>query len=102
MSGLLPFLATVLHNDGQKEGELPFMTVGREVLRDEQASPNYRLRLVRWRRTGEESWEVVDAHSSVVVVTGLEHRDEALRIVRGWERLSQRIPGGLEGHIIPH
>ncbi|GBD27700.1 hypothetical protein HRbin30_03054 [bacterium HR30] len=78
------------------------MTVGREVLSEEQASPNYRVRLVRWRRTGEESWEVIDANSRVAVATGLSHREEALRIVRGWERLSQRIPGGLEGHIVPH
>ncbi len=78
------------------------MTIGREVLSEEQASANYRLRLVRWRRTGEESWEVIDMHSRVVVATGLAEREEALRIVRGWERLSQRIPGGLEGHIVPH
>jgi hypothetical protein len=78
------------------------MTIGREVLSEEQASPNYRMRLVRWRRTGDECWEVLDAHSSTPVVTGLPHREEALRIVRAWERLSQRIPGGLEGHIVPH
>ncbi|GIW45339.1 MAG: hypothetical protein KatS3mg077_2621 [Candidatus Binatia bacterium] len=78
------------------------MTVGREILREEQASPNYRMRLIRWRRTAEEWWEVVDAHTQVVVASGLDQREEALRIVRGWERLSQKIPGGLEGHIVPH
>lgn len=78
------------------------MTIGREVLQEEVASANYHLRLVRSRRTGDESWEVVDAHKAVAVVVGLATREEALRIVRGWERLSQRVPGGLEGHIVPH
>ncbi|MFI5364090.1 MAG: hypothetical protein ACHQ4J_00560 [Candidatus Binatia bacterium] len=76
--------------------------IGREVLHEEQASPNYRLREVQHRRTGELSWEVVDAGSGVAVATGLCSREEALRIIRGWERLSQRIEGGLVGHILVH
>ena len=76
--------------------------IGRDVLEDEQASPNYRLRRVRHRRTDDVSWEVVDSSTGKIVVTGLESRDEALRVVRGWERLSQRIEGGLEGHVLVH
>jgi hypothetical protein len=34
------------------------------------------------------------------VATGLIDRDEALRVVRGWERLSQKLEGGLAGHIL--
>lgn len=76
--------------------------IGREVLGEEQASPNYRMREVRMRRSGEVQWEVVDANTGVVVVAGLAHREEALRVVRAWERLSQRLPGGLEGHVVTH
>jgi hypothetical protein len=76
--------------------------IGREILFEEDASPNYRMREVQQRRTGEVSWEVVDATSGVAVATGLTNRDEALRIVRGWERLSQKIEGGLEGHVLVH
>ena len=74
--------------------------IGREVLSDEEASPNYRIRQARRRRTGEESWEVVDANSGIAVATGLVDRDEALRVVRGWERLSQKLEGGLDGHLL--
>lgn len=73
---------------------------GREILHEEQASPNYRLRQVRRRRTGEESWEVLEASSGLTVVAGLADREEGLRIVRGWERLSQVQEGGLPGHIL--
>ena len=76
--------------------------IGREILFEEDASPNYRMREVQRRRTGEVTWEVVDAASGVTVATGLANRDEALRIVRGWERLSQKIEGGLEGHVLVH
>jgi hypothetical protein len=76
--------------------------IGREILFEEEASPNYRLRQVEWRRTGEVSWEVVEAASEHVVATGLASREEALRVVRGWERLSQRIEGGLDGHVLVH
>jgi hypothetical protein len=76
--------------------------IGRKVLSDEEASPNYRLRQVQRRRTGEVSWEVIEAASGKAVATGLTDRDEALRIVRGWERLSQRIEGGLPGHVVVH
>ncbi|MFQ5665235.1 MAG: hypothetical protein ACE5I7_02270 [Candidatus Binatia bacterium] len=76
--------------------------VGREILREEEASPNYCLRKVRRRRTGEISWEVVGVSSGAAVATGLANREEALRIVRGWERLSQVLDGGLEGHILVH
>jgi hypothetical protein len=76
--------------------------IGRKVLSDEEASPNYRLRQVQRRRTGEVSWEVIEAASGKAVATGLTDRDEALRIVRGWERLSQRIEGGLPGHVLVH
>ncbi len=76
--------------------------IGREILTEEQASPNYRMREVRLRRTGEVLWEVIDGNSGVVVVTGLAQREEALRVVRAWERLSQRLPGGLEGHVVTH
>jgi hypothetical protein len=76
--------------------------IGREILFEEEASPNYRLRQVRGRRTGAVSWEVVDASSGLPVATGLASRDEALRIVRGWERLSQKIAGGLDGHVLVH
>ncbi|MGH7856729.1 MAG: hypothetical protein ACREQY_05305 [Candidatus Binatia bacterium] len=74
--------------------------IGREVLHEEQASPNYRMREVRRRSTGEVSWEVLEAESGLTVVGGLGDREEALRIVRGWERLSQRIEGGLAGHLL--
>jgi len=76
--------------------------IGREVLFEEDASPNYRLREVQRRRTGEVTWEVVDAASGLAVATGLLNREEALRIVRGWERLSQKLEGGLEGHVLVH
>ena len=76
--------------------------IGRDTLFEEEASPNYRLREVRGHRTGEVSWEVVETASGIAVATGLLNREEALRIVRGWERLSQKIEGGLEGHILVH
>jgi hypothetical protein len=76
--------------------------IGRKTLLEEDASPNYRLREVQQRRTGDVTWEVVDAASGLAVATGLANRDEALRIVRGWERLSQKLEGGLEGHILVH
>jgi hypothetical protein len=74
--------------------------VGRQVLHEEQASANYWVRQVQRHRTGEVSWEVLDASSGVSVATGLAGREEALRIVRGWERLSQKLEGGLEGHTL--
>jgi hypothetical protein len=76
--------------------------IGREILFEEQASPNYRLRQVQRRRTGEVTWEVFEATAEVAVATGLASREEALRLVRGWERLSQRIEGGLAGHVLVH
>jgi hypothetical protein len=76
--------------------------IGREILFEEAASPNYRMRQVQQRRTGEVTWEVVDAATGFAVATGLASRDEALRIVRGWERLSQKLEGGLEGHVLVH
>jgi hypothetical protein len=76
--------------------------IGREILFDEDASPNYRMREVQQRRTGEVTWEVVDAATGLAVATGLANRDEALRIVRGWERLSQKLEGGLDGHVLVH
>jgi hypothetical protein len=74
--------------------------IGREVLFEEEASANYRLRHVRWRRTGEECWEVLEASTGMTVVGGLSDREEALRIVKGWERLSQNQEGGLPGHVL--
>jgi len=76
--------------------------IGREILCEEDASPNYRMRGVQQRRTGQVSWEVVDATSGLAVATGLANRDEALRIIRGWERLSQKLEGGLDGHVLVH
>ena len=76
--------------------------IGREILFEEEASPNYRLREVQRRRTGEVSWEVVEAASGLTVAAALADRDEALRIVRSWERLNQLIEGGLEGHVPVH
>jgi hypothetical protein len=76
--------------------------IGREILFEEQASANYRLREVQRRRTGEVTWEVVDADSGLAVATGIVDREEALRVVRGWERLSQRLEGGLAGHVLVH
>ena len=76
--------------------------IGRTVMAAERASANYFLRQVRRRRTGEISWEIVDATSGVTVAAGFESRDEALRVVRGWERLSQQLEDGLEGHIRVH
>jgi hypothetical protein len=76
--------------------------IGRDTLFEEEASPNYRLREVQRRRTGEVTWEVVEAASGLAVATGLANREEALRIVRGWERLSQKLEGGLEGHVLVH
>jgi hypothetical protein len=74
--------------------------VGRQILNEEEASPNYRLRQVQLHRTGDVSWEVIESASGVAVATGIADREEALRIVRGWERLSQRIEGGLPGHLL--
>jgi hypothetical protein len=76
--------------------------IGREILSEEEASPNYRLRHVRRHRTQETSWEVVDSASGTAIATGLMDREEALRVVRGWERLSQRTEGGLPGHVLVH
>jgi hypothetical protein len=76
--------------------------IGRDVLWAGRASANYFLRHVRRRRTGEQSWEVIDASSGVTVAAGFESRDEALRVVRGWERLSQELEDGLEGHVLVH
>lgn len=76
--------------------------IGREVMVEEEASANYRLRQVQHRRTGEVTWEVVDANSGVTVATGIMNREEAVRVVRGWERLSQRLEGGLAGHVLVH
>jgi len=74
--------------------------IGRQILNEEEASPNYRLRQVQLRRTGDVSWEVIESASSIAVATGIADREEALRLVRGWERLSQRIEGGLPGHVL--
>src|SRR5262249_3128678 len=76
--------------------------IGREILFEEQASANYRMRQVQRRRTGEVMWEVIDGASGTTVATGLANRDEALRIIRGWERLSQLLEGGLQGHVLVH
>ncbi len=76
--------------------------VGRKLLCEEEASANYRLRQVELRRTAEVSWEVVEAESRRVVVSGLGSREEALRIIRAWERLSLRLEGGLAGHRLLH
>ena len=76
--------------------------IGREVVVEEEASANYRLRQVQRRRTGEVTWEVIDANSGVTVATGIMNREEAVRVVRGWERLSQRLEGGLAGHVLVH
>ena len=74
--------------------------IGREVLFEEVASANYRLRQVKYRRTGAVVWEILDAGSGLTVVGGLTDRQEALRVVRGWERLSLRLEGGLAGHVL--
>ena len=76
--------------------------IGREILREEEASANYVLRQVCWRRTGELSWEVVAADTGVTVASGLSDRDEALRFIRAWETLSRRLEGGLPGHKLVH
>jgi len=76
--------------------------IGREILHEEEASANYRLREVRLLRTGRVSWEVLEAGSGLTVVGGLSDRQEALRVVRGWERLSLKIEGGLAGHVLLH
>jgi len=76
--------------------------IGREILQEEQASANYRFREVRNRLTRELSWDVVESSSEVVVASGLASREEALRIVRGWERLNSKLEGGLSGHILPN
>lgn len=76
--------------------------IGRTVMRAERASANYFLRQVQRRRTEEVSWEVVDAASAVTVAAGFESRDEALRVIRSWERLSLVLEDGLEGHILVH
>jgi hypothetical protein len=91
-----------LYGNDQTATQARRRMIGREVLQEEEASPNYRLRQVQRRRTGEVSWEVVDASSGVSVATGLSTREEGLRIVRGWERLSQRLEGGLAGHVLVH
>jgi len=76
--------------------------IGRNILHEEEVSPNYRLRQVERRRTGEVSWEVLEASTGLTVAGGLLDREEALRMVRGWERLNQRREGGLAGHILVH
>lgn len=76
--------------------------IGREILSEVEASPNYRLRQVRRRRTDEVSWEVVETASAQTVVAGLATQDEALRIIKAWERLSQKRDGGLPGHVLVH
>jgi len=76
--------------------------IGREVVSQEVASANYVLREVRWRRTGELSWEVLSAESGATVASGLVDREEALRFVRGWEALSRKLEGGLPGHKLVH
>jgi len=76
--------------------------IGRVVLHEERASANYWIRRVRRRRTAEESWEVLEAESRLTVATGLGDREEAVRMIRGWERLSQRLEGGLAGHVLLH
>jgi hypothetical protein len=76
--------------------------IGREILFEEEASANYRLRQVRLRRTGELRWEVIEAATGLAVLVGLPDREEALRVVRGWERLSLRLEGGLAGHQLVH
>jgi hypothetical protein len=76
--------------------------IGRVILFEEDASANYRLREVQGRRTGAVTWEVVDANSGVAAATGIGNREEALRVVRGWERLSQKLEGGLAGHVLVH
>lgn len=78
------------------------VVIGREILHDEEASANYRMRQVRTRRSGEVTWEVVESQTGVAVITGLADRDEALRLVRGWERLNNRLEDGLEGHRRTH
>jgi hypothetical protein len=45
-------------------------------------------------------WEILDAGSDLTVLGGLTDREEALRAVRGWERLSLRLEGGLAGHVL--
>ncbi len=72
--------------------------IGRRILSDEEASANYRLRQVELRRTSEVTWEVVEAESDRIVVSGLASHDEALRVIRGWEKLSLKLEGGLAGH----
>jgi hypothetical protein len=76
--------------------------IGRQVLIEEEASINYLLRQVRWRRTGAVTWEVIDAESRMAVATGLADREEAIRFVRAWERLNSRLGGALPGHRLPH
>jgi len=76
--------------------------IGREILCEEEASANYVMREVRFRRTGEVSWEVIAADTGVTVACGLADRDEALRFIRGWEALSRRLEGGLPGHKLVH
>jgi hypothetical protein len=76
--------------------------IGRTVMMAERASANYFLRQVRRRRTGEVSWEIVDANSGVTVAAGFDSREEALRIVRGWEHLGQELENGLDGQILVH
>ena len=76
--------------------------IGREILLEEQASPNYRYRQVRWRRTGEVRWEVLDGSSNHPVLTDLADRDEALRVVRGLERVGQQLEQAFPGHVLIH
>lgn len=76
--------------------------VGREILQDEEASPNYRLQEVRARHSNRVSWDIVAHASGKRVASGLTSRDEALRLIRGWERLSQKLEGGLPDHVLVH
>ena len=76
--------------------------IGRTVMMAERASANYFLRQVRRLRTGEVTWEIVDATSGVTVAAGFDSREEALRVVRGWEHLGQDVESGLENRILVH
>jgi len=52
-------------------------------------SPRRRTTASGFRRTGEVSWEVVDANNGLAVATGLASREEALRFVRGWDEVAR-------------
>ncbi len=64
--------------------------IGREILTEEPLSSNYSIRSVRRRRTGQVTWEVIDAQTGRVIAAELLDAEEARRIVYGFEGMERK------------